>query len=103
MKVVVDENIPCAAELLAPLAELRLLPGRAGRVRGMRLPWPGRHGCAHGGRRAGSGRKAAVAVPTQSDVRSRGARARVERGGAPALSLSRAQVPGGGQAHMVER
>jgi erythronate-4-phosphate dehydrogenase len=29
MKVVVDENIPCAAELLAPLAELRLLPGRA--------------------------------------------------------------------------
>jgi erythronate-4-phosphate dehydrogenase len=29
MKLVVDENIPCAAELLAPLGELLLLPGRA--------------------------------------------------------------------------
>ncbi len=29
MKLIVDENIPCAAELLAPLGELHLMPGRA--------------------------------------------------------------------------
>lgn len=29
MKVVVDENIPCAAEMLAPLGEVCVLPGRA--------------------------------------------------------------------------
>ena len=29
MKIVVDENIPCAVEMLSPLGEVQLLPGRA--------------------------------------------------------------------------
>lgn len=29
MKIVVDENIPCAVEMLSPLGEVRRLPGRA--------------------------------------------------------------------------